>query len=101
MSPTREQLHASAAALCNDFATKAPLETLLAHFSNTHQVSAKEHGLQLLAPFLGRTFTGRSGLQEYFGLLQKYLTYENMSFGKPSRTVIIFLMVILRRYINR
>ncbi|KAI0083917.1 hypothetical protein BDY19DRAFT_603036 [Irpex rosettiformis] len=82
MPATREQLQSSAAALCNDFATQAPLDTLLSHFSTTHQVSAKEHGLQLLAPFLGRTFTGRTGLEEYFGLLQKYLVYENMSFGE-------------------
>ncbi|KAI0825823.1 hypothetical protein BC629DRAFT_1450796 [Irpex lacteus] len=82
MPTTRKQLQVSAQALCNDFANKSPLESLLSHFSTTHQVSAKEHGLQLLAPFLGRMFTGRSGLEEYFSLLQKYLTYENMSFGE-------------------
>ncbi|KAI0705197.1 hypothetical protein BC835DRAFT_1314922 [Cytidiella melzeri] len=82
MPTTRKQLHASASALCNDFAAKAPLDTLLVHFSTTHQLSAREHGLQVLAPFLGRTFTGRSGLQEYFSLLQQYLTYENMTFDE-------------------
>jgi len=84
MSPTRSKLLASASALCDDFASKAPLPQLLSHFSTTHQISAREHGLPLLAPFLGRTFTGRSGsnsLETYFSLLQKYLTYEDMSFG--------------------
>lgn len=85
MPITRSQLLASAEALCNDIAAKAPVESILAHFSTTHAISATEHGLQQLAPFLGRTFTGRTGplsVEGYFKLLQKYLTYENMSFGE-------------------
>ncbi|KAI0788762.1 hypothetical protein C8Q75DRAFT_698017, partial [Abortiporus biennis] len=81
---TRSQLLSSATALCNAFASKAPLPDLLAHFSSTHAVSAKEHGLPLLAPFLGRQFIGQSGpqsLSTYFELLQKYLTFDEMSFG--------------------
>lgn len=84
MSPTRSQLLASAQALCNAFATKAPLPDLLSHFSTTHQVSAHEHGLPSLAPFLGRTFTNLTGpdsVEAYFQLLQQMLTYEHMSFG--------------------
>lgn len=84
--PAHSRLLAAAQALCADFASKAPLTTLLDHFSTTHQVSAHEHGLPLLAPFLGRTFTGREGIEEYFTLLQKYLTYEQMSFGEPEIT---------------
>ncbi|GBE86457.1 hypothetical protein BKA93DRAFT_623454 [Sparassis latifolia] len=85
MSPTRAHLQASAEALCSAFAAKADLETLLSHFSTTHQVSAVEYGLPLLAPFLGRRFTGLGGpesISTYFSLLTQYLTYEDMSFGE-------------------
>lgn len=84
MAPTRSQLIASAKALCAAFAAKAPSDDLLSHFSTTHQVSAHEHGLPFLAPFLGRTFTGRTGpgsVESYFQLLQQLLTYDDMSFG--------------------
>ena len=87
MSPTRSHLLASAQALCNDLAGKASLQAVLSHFSTTHQVSAHEYGLPLLAPFLGRTFTGLSGpnsLETYFMLLHTYLVYEDMSFGETS-----------------
>jgi len=39
-----------------------------------------EHGLPQLAPFLGRDFRGLEGANEYFGLLGKYLSYEDMRF---------------------
>ena len=89
MPLTRSQLLAAAEALCNDFAGQAPLPDLLSHFSTTHQISALEHGEPYLAPFLGRKFEGRSGshsVPEYFKLLQKYLTYEDMSFGEIQLT---------------
>lgn len=89
MTLTRSQLLAAAQALCDAFAAKAPLPELLAHFSTTHEISAHEHGLPLLAPFLGRTFKGRSGedsVEAYFTLLQKYLTYDDMSFGEIGST---------------
>ncbi|OCH87390.1 hypothetical protein OBBRIDRAFT_837434 [Obba rivulosa] len=85
MPPTRSHLLASAQALCDAFATKADVETLLSHFSSTHQISAIEHGLPLAAPFLGRRFTGRTGptsVPVYFQLLSKYLTYDSMSFSE-------------------
>ncbi|RPD64242.1 hypothetical protein L226DRAFT_552146 [Lentinus tigrinus ALCF2SS1-7] len=83
-APTRDQLLQSAQALCDAFAAKADVDTLLSYFSATHQISAFEHGLPALAPFLGRTFSGRAGansVASYFELLQEYLTYDNMSFG--------------------
>lgn len=82
--PTRAQLLQAAQALCSAFAAKADVGTLLAHFSSTHQISALEHGLPVLAPFLGRPFAGRAGpssVPAYFELLQQHLTYEDMSFG--------------------
>ncbi|KAK7687871.1 hypothetical protein QCA50_009090 [Cerrena zonata] len=53
--------------------------------SKTHQVTAKQYGLPLLAPFLGRQFSGLKGpnsLETYFSLLRKYLTFENMTFDE-------------------
>ncbi|KAI0372710.1 hypothetical protein BV20DRAFT_963776 [Pilatotrama ljubarskyi] len=84
-TPDRKQLLQSAQALCSAFASKADINTLLSHFSSTHQISAFEHGLPVLAPFLGRPFSGRSGpnsVAAYFELLQKHLTYEDMSFSE-------------------
>ncbi|PCH44342.1 hypothetical protein WOLCODRAFT_144932 [Wolfiporia cocos MD-104 SS10] len=83
MAPTRDQLLTTARALCAAFASAAPVPTLLSHFSATYQISAREHGLPLLAPFLGRTFAGRSGpnsVQAYFELLRQHLTFRNMEF---------------------
>ncbi|KAH9852025.1 hypothetical protein C2E23DRAFT_731756 [Lenzites betulinus] len=81
--PTRSELLESAKGLCNSFAAKADIDTLLAHFSSTHQISAYEHGLPVLAPFLGRSFAGRTGptsVKTYFELLQQHLSYTDMSF---------------------
>lgn len=84
--PSRIRLLASATAFCNAFASQAPIDEILSHFSTTHGVSAKEHGLPLLAPFLGRLFSGLRGgptsVEAYFKLLQKYIRYEDMSFGE-------------------
>ncbi|KAI0666795.1 hypothetical protein C8Q78DRAFT_1057045 [Trametes maxima] len=82
-SPTRKQLLESAQALCSAFAAKADVDTLLSHFSSTHQISAFEHGLPVLAPFLGRPFlrrTGDNSVASYFELLRKYLTFDDMAF---------------------
>lgn len=76
----RDNLQKAAEAFCNAFATQADLDTILSFFSTQFEITAHENGLERLAPFLGRTFTGKSGVKEYFGLLQGYLTYENMVF---------------------
>lgn len=80
MSDARAQLEQAARNFCNSFANKDPVEKILYHFSNRYTISAYEHGLPSLAPFLGRTFLGAEGVQEYFGLLSKHLDYENMRF---------------------
>ena len=83
-SPSRAELLHTAQALCDAFASKADVDALLAHFSATHQITAVEHGLPALAPFLGRVFAGRTGpasVPAYFRLLQQHLTYEAMSFS--------------------
>lgn len=76
----RRHLLASAESFCNALASQADLETILSHFSTSYTPVAHEHGLKQLAPFLGRSFLGIEGIKEYFGLLQKYLKYENMGF---------------------
>jgi hypothetical protein len=53
---------------------------LLSHFTTTLPPTAIEHGHTALAPFLGRTFTGRDGVQRYFDLLPQLLSFENMRF---------------------
>jgi len=83
---TRARLLTAASTFCNAFASQAPIDEILTHFSSTHVVSAREHGLPLLAPFLGRQFFGLKGginsVETYFKLLQKHLKYEDMSFGE-------------------
>ncbi|EGN96790.1 hypothetical protein SERLA73DRAFT_184950 [Serpula lacrymans var. lacrymans S7.3] len=76
-----ELLHA-AQALCDDFASKKDIDTLLSHFSTTHQCTLVEHGEPFLAPFLGRPFNGISGALMYFDLINKHLSYENMRFSE-------------------
>ncbi|KDQ61710.1 hypothetical protein JAAARDRAFT_190437 [Jaapia argillacea MUCL 33604] len=82
MSPSRKHLLAAAQALCQDFARQEDTDTLLSHFSTTHQPTAIEHGDPSLASFLGRPFTGTQGVRKYFELLQELLTYKDMKFSE-------------------
>jgi len=84
MSPprtTRQQLLVAAQGFCNAFAEQKPLDEILSHFSNSDDIVAIEHGLQQLAPFLGRDFRGHDGIKQYFQVLSSTLSYENMRFG--------------------
>jgi hypothetical protein len=76
-----DQLLNAATSFCSSFASKEPPETIFSHFSSSTSVLAYEHGLPQLAPFLGRTFCGSRGIREYFDLLGKHLSYENMRFS--------------------
>jgi hypothetical protein len=78
---TRQHLLLAAQAFCDAFAEQKPSEEILSHFSNSNDALALEHGLQLLAPFLGREFHGQDGLKQYFELLSSNLSYENMTFS--------------------
>ncbi|KAF3918834.1 hypothetical protein ABW20_dc0101181 [Dactylellina cionopaga] len=82
MSSSYDSLFQAAERLCNDFASKADLQSLLSHFSSSPDITAFEHGAPILAPFLGREFKGVEGITEYFGYLQKYLSYSDMSFSE-------------------
>jgi hypothetical protein len=79
---TRNSLYSSAQRLCHDFAEKKDIQTILSHFSRTHQCTAIEHGLPILAPFLGRPFTGLDAIKEYFTLVVDLLSYEDMEFSE-------------------
>lgn len=79
---TRALLLSAAQSLCNDFSSASSTSTLLSHFRSDHGAlaTAYEHGHHSLAPFLGRPFLGRSGVKEYFNMLQQYLTFSDMKF---------------------
>lgn len=79
----RAFLLSAAQAFCNSFASQAPLEDVLAHFTSKQasNILVHEHGLKQLAPFLGRDFTGVEGVKEYFGIISSCLTYDRMRFG--------------------
>jgi len=81
-SQNRTALLQSAASFCLAFATQAPPSEIFTHFSTQFQdeIIVIEHGLKRLAPFLGREFRGMDGVKQYFALISKYLTYEDMSF---------------------
>ncbi|KIK65654.1 hypothetical protein GYMLUDRAFT_70745 [Collybiopsis luxurians FD-317 M1] len=79
---SRAQLLASATSFCDAFAQKKNLETILSHFSVTHQVSAVEHGERVLGPFLGRAFRGLDGVRSYFEIIAGLLSYEGMEFSE-------------------
>ncbi|KAI1443349.1 hypothetical protein F5Y02DRAFT_220476 [Annulohypoxylon stygium] len=77
----RADLLEAATSFCSSFAEKKPLDEILSHFSSSPDILAFEHGLKELAPFLGRDFRGREGVQAYFELVARYLNYEAMSFA--------------------
>ncbi|KIY51949.1 hypothetical protein FISHEDRAFT_36078 [Fistulina hepatica ATCC 64428] len=78
--PSPADLLKAAEEFCTSFASGAPIDDVLSHFSTLHEPSAFEHGEPALAPFLGREFTGRVHVREYFELLAELLSYEKMSF---------------------
>ncbi|KAF7976284.1 hypothetical protein HWV62_7186 [Athelia sp. TMB] len=78
----REKLYQAAKALCDDFAAKKDVQTLLSHFTKTYDCTAIEHGEPALAPFLGRPYNGLPGVQAYFTLLAGLLTHEDMRFSE-------------------
>ncbi|KAI8634745.1 transcription elongation factor S-II [Xylariaceae sp. FL1651] len=81
---TRPELLQAATAFCDSFAQKKALDEILSHFSSAPADAAEilvhEHGLPELAPFLGRDFRGLSGAREYFEIVGKCLTYDDMRF---------------------
>ena len=81
MTTYRQDLLFTARQFCEAFADKKPQEELFSFFSSSEDVMAYEHGLQQLAPFLGREYKGQHGLKQYFDLLASHLSYEHMAFS--------------------
>ena len=75
-SKTYTSILEAAQSLCNSFSSHS--SSFLDHFSSSP--AAFEHGNPALGPFLGRSFIGREGITNYFAQLQKYLSYEDMTF---------------------
>ncbi|KAG7096656.1 hypothetical protein E1B28_004071 [Marasmius oreades] len=76
----RAQLQTSAQSFCNALADNKDLDTVMSHFSTTHQVTAIEHGEKALAPFLGREYAGAPAIRSYFETIGSLLSYEEMEF---------------------
>ncbi|OCB91264.1 transcription elongation factor S-II [Sanghuangporus baumii] len=82
MSSQRDQLLAAAHAFCDAFAAQKPLDEILNHLANGEDTLCVEHGLQQLAPFLGRQFAGPDGVKRYFTIIADLLSYDNMIFSE-------------------
>ncbi|CAB9504476.1 expressed unknown protein [Seminavis robusta] len=79
----REALLHHSKALCTAFANHDSMDQIVQCFSSTraNDIRCFEHGLQRLAPFLGRSFQGVDGLKEYFAIIADLLSYETMEFS--------------------
>ncbi|KAI2626562.1 hypothetical protein GGR54DRAFT_476577 [Hypoxylon sp. NC1633] len=77
----RADLLEAATAFCNSFASQAPPDTILAHFSSSPDTLAIEHGQRALAPFLGREYRGLQGVRAYLETVASCLTYADMRFS--------------------
>lgn len=81
MPHTRASLLEAATAFCEAFAAQKPPPELLSHFSSSSDIVVHEHGLPTLAPFLGRDFRGRDGVQRYLEVVSECLSFTNMRVG--------------------
>jgi hypothetical protein len=80
-STRRQQLLEAAQTFCTSFASQKPPEEIFGLFSTSPDVTAYEHGLPQLAPFLGREYKGQDGIKKYFSVISSHLSYENMRFS--------------------
>jgi hypothetical protein len=80
MGSHRNDILQAAQAFCATFAEKRDIDDILTHFSTTREPVVFEHGLLLLAPFLGRRFTGEEGVRSYFKIISDLLSYDDMTF---------------------
>lgn len=80
MSLKRKQLLSSAKSYCDAFKEKKDVNEIMSHFSTTHATTLIEHGDPVLAPFLGKTYSGKSSIEGYFNLIASLLSYEDMDF---------------------
>jgi hypothetical protein len=82
-APIRETLLRSTRELCDRFVDHGSIEEIVACFSTSREDEIRlfEHGLPNLAPFLGRSFEGKKGMEEYFAVVSDCLSYQDMSFS--------------------
>ncbi|KAJ5261031.1 hypothetical protein N7478_011626 [Penicillium angulare] len=81
---SRETLIQPVHALCDTLSSGAAIPEILHHFTIKPPPIAAEYGLKSLAPFLGRDFTGQSGVADYFRLVTDILTIHTLTFEKES-----------------
>jgi hypothetical protein len=82
MAHSRQELLYKARTFCGAFANYSSPDVILAMFSPTHPICTVEHGLSRLAPFLGKKFEGKEGIQKYFETIGSLLSYKNMAFSE-------------------
>ncbi|VDC07826.1 unnamed protein product [Peniophora sp. CBMAI 1063] len=82
--PSRDDLLRPAQALCDVFASAAPPDDILTHFSSNP--TAIEHGDPSLLPELklGTPYTGINGVSGYFNTIASLFSFENMRFSDWS-----------------
>ncbi|KAF6762815.1 transcription elongation factor S-II [Ephemerocybe angulata] len=82
MASNRKELLNATKKFCDAFSQKKDPQFILSMFTTRIPISAIEYGDPQQAPFLGRTFEGHEGVQEYFRIISELLSYENMSFSE-------------------
>ncbi|KAJ5548810.1 hypothetical protein N7513_006044 [Penicillium frequentans] len=87
MTP-RSTLNGPIQSLLATLVTPNPISTITSTFTTQPAPIVHEHGLQQLAPFLGRTFTGIDGISEYFNILMKTLEIKSMTFEPESNWLV-------------
>ena len=85
--PSRDDLLRSTLDLCQRFADAkhSDIREILSCFSSSRpddEIRLIDHGLPKRTPYLGRSFVGREGIQNYFEtIVATHLSYENMVFS--------------------
>lgn len=68
--------------------TPNPIPIITSTFTTQPAPIIHEHGLQQLAPFLGRTFTGIEGISDYFNIIMTTLEIKSMTFEPESNWLV-------------
>lgn len=91
MPTPRPAILAPIYSLTSAFAAAASPSIILTHFTTSPPPVVHEYGnchLQSQLPFIGRDFTGLSGVGEYFDLLAEHLSYSDMVFDSEDDWVV-------------
>ncbi|KAJ5116351.1 hypothetical protein N7456_000699 [Penicillium angulare] len=85
---SRASLIESTQSLLHALTTNSPITTITSTFTSSPEPLIHEHGLQQLAPFLGRSFTGADGISQYFDILSQFLEIKSMDFEPDSEWIV-------------